>query len=93
MTAYIIALHLSTKDPEELAIYKQKGAAAAGNQKLRALFGRCEALEGPPVEGVVLAEFETYEEARAWYFSPAYQEAKAHRVKGADYQFILFEGV
>jgi len=31
--------------------------------------------------------------ARAWYDSPAYQAAKAHRVKAADYRVIFVEGV
>ncbi|MDP9102679.1 MAG: DUF1330 domain-containing protein, partial [Pseudomonadota bacterium] len=31
--------------------------------------------------------------ARAWYDSPAYQVAKAHRVNGADYRVIFVEGL
>jgi uncharacterized protein (DUF1330 family) len=30
--------------------------------------------------------------ARAWYNSPAYQEARLHRMKGAQYRMLLVEG-
>jgi uncharacterized protein (DUF1330 family) len=42
-------------------------------------------LEGPTVEGVAILEFASVEEAKAWYFSPAYQEASRHRYLGGDY--------
>ena len=32
-------------------------------------------------------------EAKAWYDSPAYREAREHRFRGADYRAILFEGL
>ena len=50
-------------------------------------------LEGPDVEGVVIVSFPTFEEARAWYDSPAYRAARAHRFKGADYRGVIVEGV
>jgi uncharacterized protein (DUF1330 family) len=31
--------------------------------------------------------------ARAWYDSPAYEEARQHRFKGAEYRMLLVEGV
>jgi uncharacterized protein (DUF1330 family) len=31
-------------------------------------------------------------EARAWYDSPAYTEAKKHRFQAADYRVIFVEG-
>jgi len=95
MTAYIVAIRHKVTDPAELETYKALAPAAAAkfpNKKNLASYGKCEALEGPPVQGVVLIEFPTYEEALAWYESPEYQKAKSHRVKGSDYQFILFEG-
>jgi len=33
------------------------------------------------------------EAEKAWYDSPAYQEVRQHRFKGAKYQAILVEGV
>ena len=44
-------------------------------------------------EGAVIAEFESYEAALAWYRSPAYQEALQHRLKGAEYRVVIVEGV
>jgi len=38
-------------------------------------------------------EFPDAEAAKGWYFSPAYQEAKAHRLKGAKYRVLLVNGV
>ena len=31
--------------------------------------------------------------AKAWYQSPAYQEAKVHRLAGATYRVLVTEGV
>jgi uncharacterized protein (DUF1330 family) len=47
----------------------------------------------PEVEGVVVAEFPSVEEARSWYDSPAYQEAAQHRFRGAVYRGVIVEGV
>lgn len=58
-----------------------------------AFYGPVETLEGDPADGVVLIAFPTMEEAKAWYDSPAYQEALPHRLKGADYRVILAQGL
>jgi uncharacterized protein (DUF1330 family) len=31
--------------------------------------------------------------AKAWYDSPAYQDAKQHRLRGADFRILLTEGL
>jgi uncharacterized protein (DUF1330 family) len=41
----------------------------------------------------VIVQFPSMEEAKAWYESPAYQDAKTHRLKGADYRVILAKGL
>jgi uncharacterized protein (DUF1330 family) len=61
--------------------------------KILAAYGPYEVLEGPPIEGAVIAEFPTIEAAKAWYFSPAYQEAAQHRTKGASYRGFIVAGV
>jgi uncharacterized protein (DUF1330 family) len=61
--------------------------------KILAAYGRHVTLEGPEVEGVVVAEFPTLEAARAWYDSPAYQEVAQHRFRGAIYRGLIVEGV
>ena len=45
------------------------------------------------VEGVVIASFPTFEEAKAWYESPAYNEAREHRFRGAEYRGLIVEGL
>ena len=52
-----------------------------------------EVLEGAAVEGVVILEFPTFDEAKAWYDSPAYREVREHRYKGADYRAVIVQGV
>ena len=54
---------------------------------------RHEALEGPELEGVVILEFPTVEEAREWYDSPAYRQAREHRFRGADYRAFIVDGL
>jgi uncharacterized protein (DUF1330 family) len=95
MTAYVIFVRDQMKDSEEFAVYAKKGRAARGDHPLTplAFYGAQEVLEGPAAEGVVLLQFPDMEAARAWYNSPAYQEAKAHRLKAADYRVILVEGL
>ncbi len=94
MPAYVVAIRDKTKDPAELKAYSATaGKARAEGMKLLAAYGANEALEGPPTEGVVLIEFPDMASAKAWYDSPAYTEARKHRFLGADYRFILFEGL
>ena len=59
----------------------------------RAFYGRHEVLEGATVQGVIILEFPTFDEAKAWYDSPAYRAAPEHRFKGADYRVVIVEGV
>ena len=95
MPAYVIFIKNSTKDAEALKTYSQKAAGARGDHKITPLayYGPLEVLEGDAAEGVVLLQFPDTAAAKAWYDSPAYQEAKEHRLKGADYRVILAEGL
>jgi uncharacterized protein (DUF1330 family) len=94
MAAYIIALRERLKDAAEMEIYGKKAqAAGAAGMKPLAVYGRLETLEGVPFEGAVVLEFPTFEDAQAWYHSPAYQEARQHRLKGADYRFLIVQGL
>jgi uncharacterized protein (DUF1330 family) len=51
-----------------------------------------ETIEGTPADGVVILQFPTVEDAKAWYYSPSYQAAAQHRMKGADYRGMIVEG-
>lgn len=95
MSAYIVFIREKTLDKSELETYWQKAPAAMEGQPIRALaaYGPHVTLEGPDVEGVVIAEFPAVEEARAWYDSPAYQAAAQHRFRGAVYRGLIVEGV
>lgn len=95
MTAYVIFIRDSIKDAEEMATYGKKAAGARGDHKMTplAFYGAVETLEGPKVDGAVVISFPTAAEAKAWYDSPAYQEALPHRLKGAEYRVMVVEGL
>ena len=95
MSAYVIFIRDKTLDPGEMETYATQARQARGDHKMTplAFYGAAQALEGPPVEGVVILEFEDMAAALLWYESPAYRAAKAHRLKGADYRVILCDGV
>lgn len=95
MTAYVIFIRNAITDAEEMATYGKKAAGARGDHPMTplAFYGPVETLEGDKADGVVLISFPTMDAAKAWYNSPAYQEALPHRLKGADYRVILAEGL
>jgi uncharacterized protein (DUF1330 family) len=95
MSAYIVFIREKTLNQTELETYWQTAPAAMEGHPIRALaaYGHHVTLEGPDVEGVVIAEFPTVEEALAWYDSPTYQEASKHRLCGAVYRGLIVEGV
>lgn len=94
MPAYIIFMREKTLDRTELETYWSKVAATLDGVPIRVLsaYGPHITLEGPDVEGVVIAEFPSTEAARQWYDSPAYQAAASHRHLGAVYRGLIVEG-
>jgi uncharacterized protein (DUF1330 family) len=95
MPAFVVFIREKTLDQSELDSYgeKVKGTLDGRPLKVLAAYGKHVTLEGPDVEGVVIAEFPTLNEARDWYDSPAYQEAAQHRHRGAIYRGLIIEGV
>lgn len=95
MAAYVIFIRDKTLDAEEFAKYGPMASAARGDHPITplAFYGDLETLEGAEAEGVVVIQFPTMEAAHAWYDSPAYQAAKAQRMKGADYRVLLVQGL
>ncbi len=96
MSVYMLFIREdAVRDPAELQKYTQLATEAAGDFKLRplAVDGRLEAVEGEAPDSVVLLEFDTEEEAKAWYYSPSYQAARQHRLKAADYRGLLIHGI
>jgi uncharacterized protein (DUF1330 family) len=95
MPAYFVAVRTAIKDAKEMETYGRKARKSmAGHQvKALAVYGKIRSTDGPPTDGVVILEFPTFEAAEAWYDSPAYQEAVAHRFSGGDYQTFIIEGL
>jgi uncharacterized protein (DUF1330 family) len=95
MSAYLVFIREKTLDESELKAYWAKIRATMEGHPIKVLaaYGRHVTLEGPDVEGVVVAEFPSVERARAFYDSPEYQDAAQHRFRGAIYRGLIVEGV
>lgn len=95
MSAYVVYVRDRITDPEEFNKYEEKAPAASVGREMKplAFYGEVETLEGAPVDGAVIIEFASAEEARAMYNSSLYQEALQHRLKGAEYRVFIVEGV
>lgn len=95
MPAYVIVWVEKTHDKGEILAYRKLAwpSLEGRNATARVAYGRQEVVEGPAFEGVAMVEFPTYEEAQAWYHSPAYQEAVKHRLGGADCRAVIVEGI
>jgi uncharacterized protein (DUF1330 family) len=95
MSAFFVALREFVHDPKEMQIYADKAGLSAQGHRLitRVAYGRLRMTEGAPIEGAVVLEFPTFEEAEAWYDSAAYQEAVVHRFRGATYRTFIVQGV
>lgn len=95
MSAYVVFMREKTLNQSELEAYWARVKETLDGHSLMVLaaYGRHVTLEGPEVEGVVIAEFPSLEEALAWYNSPAYQAASQHRHRGAVYRGVIVEGV
>jgi uncharacterized protein (DUF1330 family) len=94
MPAYVIFIRKRTSNPAELEVYSQKAPASLAGRPvtIHALYGPHETIEGEEIEGAAILEFPSFEEAKAWYDSPAYREARQHRLRGAEYMGIIVEG-
>ncbi|MCE9545425.1 MAG: DUF1330 domain-containing protein [Planctomycetia bacterium] len=95
MAAYIVFTREATLNQAELDTYMQQvSPTMAGHPiKILAAYGRQEVLEGAAPEGVVIVEFPSMAEARAWYHTPEYQAVLQHRLKGAEYRAVIVESL
>ncbi len=95
MTAYVI-VDIDVKDPEA---YKQYAAlapatVAAYGGKYLARAGRTEKLEGDwTPKRLVILQFESVEQAKAWLDSPEYTPVKRLRHGAAASNMVVIEGV
>lgn len=95
MPAYVIFLREDPiHDPAEMAEYDRLRQQVTGDWKMTPLvvYGEQQAIEGKAPDGSVILQFPTMEDARAWYFTSGYQEAAAHRQKGANYRGFIVDG-
>jgi uncharacterized protein (DUF1330 family) len=95
MAAYVVFLREGpVHNQAEMDKYRSgnRDSNKGFNLKPLCVYGAMETVEGAPTDGVVVLEFPTVEEARAWYHSPAYQEAAKHRKAAADYRAFIVEG-
>ncbi len=95
MAAYVI-LDVDVIDAERYADYKEMSgeALAAHGGKFLVRGGKAEVLEGEWTPNrVVVLEFESVEQAKAWWSSKEYAEAKKLRQDCSRGNMILIEGV
>lgn len=100
MPAYMLFIREgAVTDPAALQTYSAMNRQNAGafvqayGIKPLSVYGATEAFEGEAPDGIVLLEFPSSQDARAWYDSPEYQAAVAHRKQGAQYRALLIEGL
>jgi uncharacterized protein (DUF1330 family) len=95
MPAYLIVIRQDPiRDPDAYAEYQKRTRANPPKVRGRPLVanGAIQALEGDAPEGVVVFQFASVEDARAWYESEEYQDALPHRRKAAHFQTFIVEG-
>ena len=94
MPAYLISLCRYVTDRKRLEDYWAHVAPAFRGVIAKPLvaYTPFEILEGGGVQGVVLFEFSSMEEARRWYNSAAYQDVKKLRDGAADFDLIIVDG-
>ena len=93
--AYLVA-QIDVTDPERYPEYVQQVSATTapfgGRYLVRA--GQVVPLEGkPPRSRIVVIEFPSMEQARAWYDSDAYAPVKPLRLAASEGDAFLVEGV
>jgi len=83
-------------DQAAMEAYRQgnrSGGASGTTMRPLVVYGALETLEGEAADGVVVLEFPDSESAKAWYYSPEYQERAKLRQKAAPYRCLMVEGL
>lgn len=95
MSAYVVMIRRSVTDESEMATYRERARLAREGHDVTpiAAYGAFDILEGAALDGLAINRFPSMDAAREWYESGPYQQAMAHRHRGADYEVILVEGV
>jgi len=95
LPAYVIMIRDKMRDETAFKRYAEGAVAARAGHEFDALafYGASETWEGAEADGIVILSFPDRAAAKAWYESPAYTAAKAHRFQGADYRMMVVEGL
>ena len=96
MPAYMILTREEPlRDAEAMAEYQRRNRESAGKHTLKPLvvYGKIEALEGEAPDGVVVLQFPTVADAKAWYNSADYQAVLPYRLKAAKHRAFIVEGL
>jgi uncharacterized protein (DUF1330 family) len=95
MPAYIV-VEVEVLDPEKYEDYKKMVPASLAKYggKFLVRGGKAENLEGTwSPKRIVITEFPSIDQAKAWWNSPEYAEAKALRHTTAKTEMIVVEGI
>jgi uncharacterized protein (DUF1330 family) len=95
MVAYAVFMRERLRSPEKFQKYYDEVASTFEGHPVvhRVSHGALDFLEGPPTETVVILEFPTAADARAWYDSPAYVALRENRFLAGDYRAFIVQGV
>lgn len=95
MSAYVIFIRKSLKNLDELKIYQQLAGKASEGHAIQplAFYGDTVCLENMDSEAVAIFKFPDMAQAKAWYHSEAYQQAKKHRDLAGEFSIVLTEGL
>lgn len=94
MTAYFIAFRDKMHDPERYAAYLQKATRSLDGRTAEVLVGngKMAAVEGVAPDGVVVIAFPSFQAAKEWYESPAYQAVVGERLAATEGRSVIVEG-
>ncbi len=95
MSAFLIS-DISVRDAGAFQTYRTRAAASIAHHGGRYLVrgGKIEQLEGTwSPRNIVIVEFSTIEQARAWYRSPEYASALEVRDEALSRNLVLVDGI
>ena len=95
MKGYIVAVYEEINDPELLKKYAEKASIALKKHSGKIIIrgGKSECKEGKPSPRTVIIEFSSIEDAKIFYKSNEYQEAKKILGNSVKRNYQIVEGV
>jgi len=95
--AYLISEADAITDPSAIKKYGEKVPETLvpfnGHYHFIVGGGKTQSLDGEAPQGIVVIAFDSVEQARAWYDSPAYQAIKPIRQSAVKGRMFIVEGV